>query len=257
MNQKNNTLESIKDDIREELNNLKKEKTEKLNKNKNKLSKYKNSNGNLTSKEILNEYFNKIKQSSKLNISHNSILSSKNNIDNNNNSLEISEISNFNIDDLKIKNNNNNTESNKNNNLNKNYNIKTLNENENKSNKIYNNYLGSKNLQITNTSEKNIIYETFKNMLNKNKLNINNNLRNNESIEDNNKLSTARFHSNEPEINEKYLNILEKNENIEQNNKVIVEDNYLGNNKNQNNEFKLIEFKRKEEPNNIFKIVDK
>ena len=48
----------------------------------------KNSNGTLTSKEILNDYFNKIKQSSKLNISHNSMLTSKNNIDNNN-SLEI------------------------------------------------------------------------------------------------------------------------------------------------------------------------
>ena len=35
MNQINNTLESIKDEIKEELNNLKKEKTEKLNKNKN------------------------------------------------------------------------------------------------------------------------------------------------------------------------------------------------------------------------------
>ena len=83
MNKINNTLESIKDDIREELSNLKKEKSEKQKSNYNKLLKYKNKNCNLTSKEILIDYFNKIKQASKLNISHNSILSSKNNFDNN------------------------------------------------------------------------------------------------------------------------------------------------------------------------------
>ena len=99
MNKINNTLESIKDDIREELSNLKKEKSEKQKSNYNKLLKYKNKNGNLTSKEILIDYFNKIKQASKLNISHNSILSSKNNFDNN--SLEISEISNFDMDEIK------------------------------------------------------------------------------------------------------------------------------------------------------------
>ena len=83
MSKINNTLESIKDDIREELSNLKKEKNEKQKNTYNKLLKLKNKNGNLTSKEILNDYFNKIKQSSKLNISHNSLFSNQNFIDNN------------------------------------------------------------------------------------------------------------------------------------------------------------------------------
>ena len=226
MNKINNTLESIKDDIREELSNLKKEKSEKQKSNYNKLLKYKNKNGNLTSKEILIDYFNKIKQASKLNISHNSILSSKNNFDNN--SLEISEISNFDMDEIKTdKNIHNINEKNINN-----FHNKTLEENKSQTNKIFNNYIVAKNAKITNNNENNIIYETFKNMLNKNKKNINthkantvSNLNNLKNINNNNdeecKLSTARFKTNESQINDKFINILEKEKIKEENYKII------------------------------------
>ena len=262
MNKINNTLESIKDDIREELSNLKKEKSEKQKSNYNKLLKYKNKNGNLTSKEILIDYFNKIKQASKLNISHNSILSSKNNFDNN--SLEISEISNFDMDEIKTdKNIHNINEKNINN-----FHNKTLEENKSQTNKIFNNYIVAKNAKITNNNENNIIYETFKNMLNKNKKNINthiantvSNLNNLKNINNNNdeecKLSTARFKTNESQINDKFINILEKEKIKEENYKIISEDNYPENNMKLNNDFNLVEFRKKEESNNIFKIVDK
>ena len=261
MNKINNTLESIKDDIREELSNLKKEKSEKQKSNYNKLLKYKNKNGNLTSKEILIDYFNKIKQASKLNISHNSILSSKNNFDNN--SLEISEISNFDMDEIKTdKNIHNINEKNINN-----FHNKTLEENKSQTNKIFNNYIEAKNAQITNNNENNIIYETFKNMLNKNKKNINthiantvsnlNNLKNINNNDEECKLSTARFKTNESQINDKFINILEKEKIKEENYKVISEDNYPENNMELKNVFNLVEFRKKEESNNIFKIVDK
>ena len=261
MNKINNTLESIKDDIREELSNLKKEKSEKQKSNYNKLLKYKNKNGNLTSKEILIDYFNKIKQASKLNISHNSILSSKNNFDNN--SLEISEISNFDMEEIKTdKNIHNINEKNI-----KNFHNKTLEENKSQTNKIFNNYIEAKNAQITNNNENNIIYETFKNMLNKNKKNINthiantvsnlNNLKNINNNDEECKLSTARFKTNESQINDKFMNILEKEKIKEENYKVISEDNYPENNMELNNVFNLVEFRKKEESNNIFKIVDK
>ena len=146
MNKLNNALENIKDDIREELNNLKKEKVEKQQNNYFKLLKHKNNNRGQTSKEILAEYFNKIKQSSKLNISHNSILSSKNNFENN--SLEISGISNFNMDELKYKNNDDNDENNNKINNNNCLNKKIFDENEKNTNKIYRNYMESKNSKI-------------------------------------------------------------------------------------------------------------
>ena len=261
MNKINNTLESIKDDIREELSNLKKEKSEKQKSNYNKLLKYKKKNCNLTSKEILIDYFNKIKQASKLNISHNSILSSKNNFDNN--SLEISEISNFDMDEIKTdKNIHNINEKNINN-----FHNKTLEENKSQTNKIFNNYIVAKNAKITNNNENNIIYETFKNMLNKNKKNINthiantvsnlNNLKNINNNDEECKLSTARFKTNESQINDKFMNILEKEKIKEENYKVISEDNYPENNMELNNVFNLVEFRKKEESNNIFKIVDK
>ena len=258
MNKINNTLESIKDDIREELSNLKKEKNEKQKNTYNKLLKLKNKNGNLTSKEILIDYFNKIKQTSKLNISHNSLLSSKNNLDDN--SLEISKISNFDMDELKLDKNINNID--ENNKMNKIYQNKTLEENKSQTNKIFKNYLEAKNIPSTISNENNIIYETFKNMLNKNKRSINTNKLNTISNLNNKdeecKLPTARFKTNDSELNNnEIINLLEKEKLTEENNRVINEDNYLENNMKLNNDFNLIEFKRKEEPNNIFKIVDK
>ena len=196
-----NTLDNLKENIREEINNFKKEQNIKNNNNYN----YNKKNGNLTSKEILTEYFNKIKQSSKLNISHNSLLQNKNNLDIN--SLEISGISNFNIDEIK-----------------KNDEIKLNNNDKLSPSPLNKNDLYINKTEINNNiSEKNnncIIYETFKNMLNKNKNNykkeITQNLNQNKNIDDN-KIITGRFQNDEFKSNNKF-NFIEFGENVKNNN---------------------------------------
>ena len=107
----NTTLDSIKDSIREELSILRKDKTTKYRESNNSNAKSKKDTP-MTSKELLSDYFNNIKQKSKLNINHNNnILNSKNL---NPNSLEISALKNINSDELKTNNNNinNNIENN-------------------------------------------------------------------------------------------------------------------------------------------------
>ena len=164
------------------------------------------------------------------------------------------------MDELKLDKNINNID--ENNKMNKIYQNKTLEENKSQTNKIFKNYLEAKNIPSTISNENNIIYETFKNMLNKNKRSINTNKLNTISNLNNKdeecKLPTARFKTNDSELNNnEIINLLEKEKLTEENNRVINEDNYLENNMKLNNDFNLIEFKRKEEPNKIFKIVDK
>ena len=233
MNNVNNSLENIKDNIKEELIKFKKEQNEKIKHNYNNiLLNYKSSNNNGTqsSKEILSEYFNKIKKSSKLNISHNSIVSNKNNL--NLNSLEISEISNFNIDDNKH--------------INDKYYIGNIYDNKN-------------NQVINKQNNKSIIYETFKNSLNKNKNNFTQNYKNNNIIinNDENKIITGRFQN---QNKEKAPIVDFKDKNQSDNNFVKIKDinniKYDEPNLKLSEEYNLISLKESDNIN-IIKINDK
>ena len=187
----NTTLDSIKDSIREELSVLRKDKTTKYKVSNNSTIKSKKDTP-MTSKELLTDYFNNIKQKSKLNINHNNILNSKNL---NPNSLEISALKNLNADELKTNNNFNN----------------------NINNNAGNNF---------------IIYETFKNMLNKNKNKIENNEINLYDI--NAKIKTGRFGGDIQENKIENTNFME-NDKIQEKEKInFVENNYETKNENKN-----------------------
>ena len=187
----NTTLDSIKDSIREELSVLRKDKTTKYKVSNNSTIKSKKDTP-MTSKELLTDYFNNIKQKSKLNINHNNILNSKNL---NPNSLEISALKNLNADELKTNNNFNN----------------------NINNNAGNNF---------------IIYETFKNMLNKNKNKIENNEINLYDI--NAKIKTGRFGGDIQENKIENINFME-NDKIQEKEKIsFVENNFETKNENKN-----------------------